>query len=366
MGKRNSDPNSDPYDDLTNLVAIYGSAGNQPMLPPRIKESPADEEATEDAVAVHLPRAFGLADGLAYGLRKLLRKIQNSSFQYYLLVSPAVLLSAMIVLIPGLLTLLVAFTDWNGVSFDLNWVGIANFQKIFGDRIFWNALTNNFRWTLLFLTIPVAIGMLTAMLLLRRHNRVKTFYQMIFLGPYVLAPVTNAILWLNIMFNLQAGMLKHVRAFIPRNSLLAPLRSPLNPDFALYTVAAVDIWHYWGFLTVVYLAALRQTPHELVEAAMVEGANAIQLFRYIYLPTILPTVLLMFVLITIFSFLTFEYIYIMTNGGTGSEMLSTYAYNNAFLKFQYGRAVATGLVMSAFGLLASFFYVWLSRREIRA
>lgn len=271
----------------------------------------------------------------------------------------------MIVLVPGLLTLLVAFTDWNGVSFDLNWVGVANFHKIFDDRIFWNALGNNIRWTLLFLTIPVAIGLLTAMLLLKRR-RTKTLYQLIYLGPYVLAPVTNAILWLNIVLNPASGLLRQIRPYIPRDSLLAPLRSPLSPDVALFTVAAVDIWHYWGFLTVVYLAALRQTPQELVEAAMVEGANALQLFRHIYLPTILPTVLLMFVLITIFSFLTFEYVYIMTNGGTGSEMLSTYAYNQAFHKFQYGRAVATGLVMSAFGLLASFFYVWMSRREIRA
>lgn len=292
--------------------------------------------------------------------------MQRWSFQYYLLISPALLLSAMIVLIPGLLTLLVAFTDWNGVSFDLNWVGFANFHKIFGDRIFWNALGHNFRWTLLFLTIPVFIGLLTAMLLLQRRTRIKTLYQMIFLGPYVLAPVTNAILWLNIILNPASGLLRQIRPLIPRGSILAPIRSPLNPDFALYTVAAVDIWHYWGFLTVVYLAALRQTPHELVEAAMVEGANAFQLFRHIYLPTILPTVLLMFVLITIFSFLTFEYVYIMTNGGTGSEMLSTYAYNQAFHKFQYGRAVATGLVMSAFGLLASFFYVYMSRKEIGA
>lgn len=287
------------------------------------------------------------------------------SFQYYLLISPALLLSLAVVFVPGIMTLFVAFTDWNGVSLDLDWVGFANFHKIFGDRIFWNALSHNFRWTLLFLTIPVAIGLLTAMLLLKRR-RTKTLYQLIFLGPYVLAPVTNAILWLNIVLNPATGLLRQIRPYIPRDSLLAPIRSPLSPDVALYTVAAVDIWHYWGFLTVVYLAALRQTPHELVEAAMVEGANALQLFRHIYLPTILPTILLMFVLITIFSFLTFEYVYIMTNGGTGSEMLSTYAYNQAFHKFQYGRAVATGLVMSAFGLLASFCYVWMSRKEIQA
>ena len=104
------------------------------------------------------------------------------SFQYYLLISPALLLSLAVVVVPGAMTFFVAFTDWNGVSLDLNWVGFANFQKIFSDRIFWNALGHNFRWTLLFLTIPVAIGLLTAMLLLKRR-RTKTLYQLIYLGP---------------------------------------------------------------------------------------------------------------------------------------------------------------------------------------
>ena len=290
------------------------------------------------------------------------------SFQYYLLLAPAVLLSVAVVLAPGLMTAYVAFTDWNGVSLSMNWIGTVNFAKIFADRVFWQALGNNVRWTLLFLTVPVGIGLLTAMLLLKR-GRTRTVYQMIYLGPYVLAPVTNAILWLNIILNPVSGLLRHVRHLFPRNSPLAPLRSPLgSPDTALYFVALVDIWHYWGFLTVIYLAALRQTPQELVEAATVEGAGVLQLFRFIYLPTILPTVLLMFVIITIFSFLTFEYVYIMTGGGPahGSEMLSTYAYTLAFNALQYGKAAATGLVMSFFGLVASVFYVWMSRREVSA
>ena len=117
-----------------------------------------------------------------------------------------------------------------------------------------------------------------------------------------------------------------------------------------------------------YLAALRQTPQELVEAARVEGANGWQLFRHIYLPSIRPTVQLMFVMIIIFSFLTFDYIYLLTGGGPAhaTEMLSTYAYTFAFLTFQFGKASAVGLVMSLFGLSASFLYVWLSRKDIGA
>ena len=81
-----------------------------------------------------------------------------------------------------------------------------------------------------------------------------------------------------------------------------------NIHTALYAVAAVDIWHFWGFLTVVYLAALRQTPVEQIEAALVEGANGWQVFRYVYLPSIKSTIQLMWVMIIIFSFLTFDYV----------------------------------------------------------
>ena len=284
------------------------------------------------------------------------------SLKYYLLVSPALLLSMSIILIPALLTAYVAFTDWNGVSSDPNWIGVENFQDLFGDKVFWKALSNNVRWTVLFLTIPVFIGLLTAMLLLRR-KRGRTAYQLIFLFPYVLAPVTNALLWLNIILNPLTGVVGYLRDYG------FPIRSPLgNLDTALYAVATVDIWHYWGFLTVVYLAALRQTPHDQIEAAMVEGANGWQLFRFVYFPSIRPTVQLMFVMIIIFSFLTFDYIYLLTGGGPAhaTEMLSTYAYNFAFLSFQFGKAAAVGLLMSGFGLLASFLFVWLSRRDITA
>ncbi len=284
------------------------------------------------------------------------------SLKYYLLLLPALLLSMSVVLVPGAMTAYVSFTDWNGVSAEMNWVGTGNFRAIFADNVFWKALSNNIRWTLLFVTVPVAIGLFSAVLLMGRRVN-ATAFQLIYLFPYVLAPVTNAMLWLNIIFNPLTGVVGYLR------KLGLDVPAPLgNVDTALYAVAAVDIWHYWGFLTIVYLASLRQTPMEQIEAAQVEGANGWQVFRYVYLPSILPTLLLMYVMIIIFSFLTFDYIYLLTGGGPAhaTEMLSTYAYTLGFSTFQVGRASAVGLIMSAFGLVAAGFYTWLSRREIAA
>jgi len=278
---------------------------------------------------------------------------------YYLMVAPALLLSGLVVVIPGVLTAVAAFTDWDGLGLSPNWIGWANFRDMFTDPVFLQALKNNFIWMALFLTVPVAIGLVTALLLLNR-GRSRTVYQVVFLIPYVLAPITNAILWLNIIYNPISGLVGYLRGHGWEVS--APLA---GVHTAIYAVAGVDVWHFWGFLTVVYLAALRQTPVDQVEAALVEGANGWQLFRYVYLPSIRSTLQLMSVMIVIFSFLAFDYVYLLTQGGPAhaTEMLSTYAYTAAFSAFQFGKAAAVGLVMSGFGLLSSFVFVWLSRKE---
>ncbi len=278
----------------------------------------------------------------------------------YFLIAPALLISLCIVFIPGVLTVITSFTDWNGIKFPPNFIGTTNFNELFSDGIFWQSLRNNTTWTVLFLTIPVIIGLLTAVFLFK-VKRGKTAYQLVFLFPYVLAPVTNAMLWLNIIYNPVSGVVGFIR------KLGFNINSPLSSmDTAIFGVAAVDMWHYWGFLTIVYLAALRQTPQDQIEAAQVEGCNGWQMFRYVLFPSLLPTFQLMFVMILINSFLTFDYIYLLTNGGPShaTEMLSTFAYTFAFSSFQVGKAAAVALFMSIFGLMASFLYTWLSRKEI--
>jgi raffinose/stachyose/melibiose transport system permease protein len=277
----------------------------------------------------------------------------------YLLIAPALLISISIVLIPGLMTILFSFTDWNGISPKINFIGFRNFTELFHDRIFYMAISNNIIWTLMFITIPVCIGMLSAMLLLR-CKKTRSFYQIAFLIPYVLAPAVNAMLWLNIIFSPVVGLVAFLR------NLGFNISSPLaSMKTAIYACAGVDIWHYWSYLTVIYLAALRQTPKDQVEAAGLDGCNGWQLFRYVYLPNIKATVSLMFVMITIGSFLAFDYVKLLSGGGPAhsTEVLGTYAYSFAFSSMKVGKAAAVGLFISFFGLIASFIYTRISRKE---
>lgn len=278
---------------------------------------------------------------------------------YHILSLPAILLSGIVVLVPAVQTIYSAFTEWNGISPNKTWVGLQNFIELADDWVFWQAVKNNFLWTLMFLTIPVVIAMLAAVLMARYRVGFKT-YQTMYLIPYLLAPTTNAVIWLNIIFSPNAGLVGFMQ------SLGYNITSPLgNMGTALAGVAAVDIWHYWGFLTVIFLAAMRQTPQDQLESSKLDGANGWQTFRYIYLPSIMPTVLMMMVFIVIYSFMTYDYIYLLTSGGPAhsTEVLSTYACSLAFSAFKFGKAAAVSLVMGVFGSIAAFFYTWFSRKE---
>lgn len=284
---------------------------------------------------------------------------REHTLMYHILSLPAILLSGIVVLVPAVQTIYSAFTEWNGISPDKTWVGLQNFIELADDWVFWQAVKNNFLWTLMFLTIPVVIAMLAAVLMARYRVGFKT-YQTMYLIPYLLAPTTNAVIWLNIIFSPNAGLVGFMQ------SLGYDITSPLgNMGTALAGVAAVDIWHYWGFLTVIFLAAMRQTPQDQLESSKLDGANGWQTFRYIYLPSIMPTVLMMMVFIVIYSFMTYDYIYLLTSGGPAhsTEVLSTYARSLAFSAFKFGKAAAVSLVMGVFGSIAAFFYTWFSRKE---
>lgn len=291
-----------------------------------------------------------------------MRHSLRNNYKYYLMLLPALLLSASVVLVPGLMTVVSSFTDWNGISSNMNFVGLENYEYLFGNKVFLKALGNNFTWMLLYLTIPVAIALLAAVCLLHR-SRTRTFYQVVFLLPYIIAPIANALLWLNMIYSPVTGVLGYLK------SLGLNITSPLSKTgTALYGVAAVDIWHYWGFLAAVYLASLRQTPGDQIEAAVVEGANGWQVFYHVHFPNLLPTFKLMMIMIVIQSFLTFDYIYLITSGGPAhsTEMLSTLAYTYSFSMFKFGRAAAVSMVMTVVGLLASIVYLRMNRREEQA
>jgi raffinose/stachyose/melibiose transport system permease protein len=277
---------------------------------------------------------------------------------YRLYIVPTLVINFAVILVPAVLTIALAFCTWDGISTP-KFVGLANFQDVFTDPAFWTALRNNVVWTLIFLTIPILLGIFAAtMLLISRRGR--AFFQVIYFLPVVIATAITGRIWQGMIYSPVTGVV----GLLQRAGF--PVSNPLTgASTALFGVATVDLWHWWGFLCVIFLAALRQVPQEHIEAARIDGARLWELMYYILLPAIRPTIALMMILTVIWSFLVFDFIYILTKGGPGfsSEVLSTLAYRNAFFELNVGKAAAVALVISLFGLITTFFYIRAQSRE---
>lgn len=277
---------------------------------------------------------------------------------YRLYLIPTLLINAAIILVPALMTIALAFFRWDGISAP-QFIGLGNFDALFHDYVFWRALGNNVIWTGIFLVVPMAMGILAAAMLLIAP-RGKALFQIIYFLPVIVATAITARVWQIMIYSPVTGIFSYFKA------MGLPLTNPLSqPSTALVGVATVDIWHWWGFLCVIFFAALRQVPRELIEAARLDGARFFQLMIYVLLPAIRPTIVLMMIMTVIWSFLVFDFVYILTQGGPAlaSEVLSTLAYRKAFYDLDVGQAAAASLVMSLFGLVATFFYLRIQAKE---
>ncbi|MDP9363378.1 MAG: sugar ABC transporter permease [Chloroflexota bacterium] len=272
----------------------------------------------------------------------------------WLFVLPILLINVAVVLGPALSAVYYAMTEWSGIG-PAQWVGLENFREILGDGAFRHAFRNNLLWIAMFLTVPIAMA-LGAATLLAPIRRGALFFRMAFFIPYVLPSVIAASLWRALLSpdrGLGAqladwGIPGFDRAFLG------------DPDTALPAIGFIDNWHWWGFLMVLFLAAMQNIPSDLFEAARLDGAGRWDEFRDVVLPGIRPTLVFMLLMTTIWSFLTFDYIWILTQGGPAgaSEVLAVLVYKEAFRNFNAGYAAALGLTMSFFvGIVISIFIV---------
>jgi raffinose/stachyose/melibiose transport system permease protein len=282
--------------------------------------------------------------------------IPRSRLTLFLL--PALVINTVVILVPALLTVGMAFVEWDGVSIP-TFAGLDNFRMIFADTVFLSALVNNLKWTLIFLTVPIAAGLVAGSLLLI-IPRGRMFFQIVYFLPVIVATVVIARVWQGMIYNPETGVVGWLKIYG------FDLSDPLGlPSFSLYAVATIDLWHWWGFLAVIFFAALRQVDATQIDAAMLDGANFAQLMRYVLLPAIRPTVILTMIMTVIWSFLVFDFVYVLTQGGPAysSEVLSTLSYRYAFYHYAVGRAAAVALVMSFFGVMATVVYVRMQQRE---
>jgi len=256
----------------------------------------------------------------------------------WLFILPILLLHIVVVALPAASSLYYSMTDWSGMG-EAEFIGLDNFLRLLEDQNYLRALGNNIKWMMFFLTVPFALSLFAAFLL-SQIKRGGFIYRLLIFIPYILPSVVTASIWRNLL-NPRQGL---ISLFGVDVALLG------NSETALLTIAFIDNWHFWGFLTILFLTAMQSISPVLYDAAKIDGANGRQLFRHVTLPGIRPTILFMLVMTAIWSFLVFEYVWILTEGGPAgsTDVLGVVVYKNAFRRFDAGYAAAQGLTMSMF------------------
>jgi len=273
--------------------------------------------------------------------------------------APLLVINILVIAVPGAESVWYSLTDWTGIG-PAKFVGLDNYTHLFSDPAFRNALKHNAMWTAFFLIVPMAMGLLGAFLL-SRIRRFQMLFRVAYFIPYVVATVVSGAIWqslLNPDEGIGAGLSKLGVHWLMNVNFLG------DPHLALGAVAFVNTWQWWGFLVVIFLAAMQAVNPAQYEAARIDGANAWQEFWHITLPGIRPTLMFLALMTVIWSFLIFDYIYILTQGGPAgsTDVLGTLLYRNAFANQEAGYAAAIGVVMALISVTAVSSFLYLRRR----
>ena len=284
-------------------------------------------------------------------------------------------LYAVWVVFPTFATMAMAFTNWDGISPTSEWVGLANFERLFADRVFWMSLGNNLRWVAVFITIPTALGLSLA-LALNRNVRFDRFLKIAYYLPMVLAFVVVGLMWAWI-YHPRQGLLNntlfHLYGFAQSlgfdvNPLAARRIGWLgDPNLAMGSIIAAATWQHVGYVMILYLAGLKTVNTELLDAGQVDGASPWQLFRFITFPQLAPVTTIVLVITVIQSLRAFDLVYVMTRGGpfNSSNVLANFMYIEAFMNYNmgYGAAIAVVLFLISVGFIAVYLYRVVQQEE---
>lgn len=281
------------------------------------------------------------------------------------LLAPALLIIGTVTVYPFLRSFWISLHRWNltrpqeGHPF----AGIDNYLFILKDPLFWDSVRITAVFVIAAVTLEILIAIGTA-LILNRPFRGQRALRMLALLPWAIPSVVNGIMWkwiLNPSYGSLNGLLYSLGLIDKYVIWLG------NPETALAMVVAADIWKETPFIMLLILAALQTIPHDLYEAARVDGSSPVQSFFHITLPLIRPTLFVAIALRTIWALKSFDLIYTLTAGGpsNGTAVLGYYTYAKSFVSLQLGRGAAVAYIMTFAVLALVIIYQKLLYREVR-
>ena len=282
----------------------------------------------------------------------------KKKFMPYMFLMPAALFMALVFLYPLYLTFTYSLLDISMINPQSKFIGLENFKSLFNNVDFMESIGRTLKWTLYSVSIKVSVGLVLALLLSKNLFGVK-IYRVILLISWAIPQTVSAIIWgwiydgnygyLNYMLY-KAGMISQNLSWLGERKL------------AFWATVINDAWAGIPFMALVFLAGIQSIPPSLYEAANVDGANGFQKLFFITLPQLKDILLVASTLTFIWTFNSFNIIWVLTKGGPvdATETLIIKIYRQAFGKFDMGLGSAMAVVVFLILMLLSAVYWKLS------
>lgn len=281
---------------------------------------------------------------------------------YAAFVGPMLVLFSVFILLPFIRSIVYSFQDWNGISSEIHWVGWKNYRNIMEDSNFARTITFTLKYVAVTVVAFNVIGLLLA-LALNMGLKMKNVLRAAFFLPTVMSTVIVGFLWNFIIVNVfpQLGNLTGAE--------MLKVNWFTQPDYAFWAIILVTVWQGIGYYIMIYLAGLQGVPHDLLEAAQIDGAGKWTCFRSIVLPLIRPSLTICLFFSIISGFKSFDINYSLTMGGPfgTTESISYQIYQDAFSKDMFSYASAKAVIL--FLILGVFTLIqvpMMKRKEVEA
>jgi raffinose/stachyose/melibiose transport system permease protein len=264
--------------------------------------------------------------------------------QGLILLAPALIIYCLFAVYPMVNVVALSFQRWNGLTTTSQFVGLDNYVQVFTqDPVFWTAARNTVLWTAMSVVFPPSIGFLLA-LSLNQNIPGRTPLRALFYMPVIIAPIAVATMW-RWMYDPFFGLFNAALTQLGLDGLIQDWLGDRN--VAIYSMFVASVWQTVGFSLVLFLAGLQSVSPTLIEASRVDGASRFQIFRYVTLPALRPSITIVLILSIINSLKAFDIVYGMTQGGPAqsTQMLALWAFTQAMQLGDFGRGAAISVVL---------------------
>jgi multiple sugar transport system permease protein len=257
-------------------------------------------------------------------------------------VAPTAVTIAALFVLPLAIVVYMSLSDWPLLG-SPTFIGVGNYLEIFAEQKYLGVIAFTLGYTVL-CTITIFVIALAMATFLDSKRRGVRFYRAAIFAPYVVGLSTASLMWV-VNYNDQVGIFAHIlRTLGIADGNVGFFQTPLSATLA---VIVMIVWKFVGFQVIILLVTLQSIPDSVNEAAVCDGANAWQRFRYVTLPFLRPTLALLLVLSVTGSLLAFDQFTVMTQGGPDNSTVTIVMsiYNTAFTSFDLGKAAALSIVL---------------------